>query len=214
MIDYNDIAEFLLSIGWRSPCDAQWTNLRDALPQLKEMLQVASAAPQPAQQEAATDDVFDFMKQAGMRCKSIVEGGTTFAVTLQELERFAAIAAQQEAGQARELPPLPAPTRRHYGLHYSAEDMEAYARAAQPAQSIEWTDSWNCKHTMTVEKATETLKEFFDEWPGGMEEVESVINYWKKASQKEPDEYNRKLRQRLEQEWEAVRCIKDSLAKQ
>lgn len=28
------------------------------------------------------------------------------------------------------LPPLPAPTRRHYGLHYSAEDMEAYARAA------------------------------------------------------------------------------------
>jgi hypothetical protein len=32
------LAELLTSIGWRSSCDAQWTNLRDALPQIKAML--------------------------------------------------------------------------------------------------------------------------------------------------------------------------------
>jgi hypothetical protein len=32
------LAELLTSIGWASPCDAQWTNLRDALPKIKAML--------------------------------------------------------------------------------------------------------------------------------------------------------------------------------
>lgn len=39
--DYQDIAEFLRSIGWRAPCDAQWTRLRDSLPTLREMLGVS-----------------------------------------------------------------------------------------------------------------------------------------------------------------------------
>lgn len=33
-----------------------------------------------------------------------------------------------------DLPPLPAPTRLHYGLHYSAEDMEAFARQCMAAR--------------------------------------------------------------------------------
>jgi len=32
------IAELLYSIGWSSPNDAQWTKLRDAIPEIKEML--------------------------------------------------------------------------------------------------------------------------------------------------------------------------------
>ena len=32
------VAEFLHSIGWRSLCDAQWHGLRDALPELADML--------------------------------------------------------------------------------------------------------------------------------------------------------------------------------
>lgn len=39
------IAEFLESIGWRSHGDAQWTRLRDALPELLTMLQSAIVPP-------------------------------------------------------------------------------------------------------------------------------------------------------------------------
>jgi hypothetical protein len=35
---HEEIAEFLNSIGWKSPNDAQWTNLRDALPKLGEII--------------------------------------------------------------------------------------------------------------------------------------------------------------------------------
>lgn len=36
-LDYSDIAELLFSIGWKSPNDAQWYQLRDSLPTLREM---------------------------------------------------------------------------------------------------------------------------------------------------------------------------------
>ena len=41
MSDYEKIADFLHSIGWRSICDAQWERLRDALPDLRELLQAS-----------------------------------------------------------------------------------------------------------------------------------------------------------------------------
>lgn len=41
---YEALAEFLNSIGWRSPCDAQWTQLRDSLPKIAAL---ASAREQP-----------------------------------------------------------------------------------------------------------------------------------------------------------------------
>lgn len=44
MSDYEKIADFLQSIGWRSICDAQWERLRDALPDLREMLSVQQAS--------------------------------------------------------------------------------------------------------------------------------------------------------------------------
>jgi len=37
-LPHEEVAEFLGSLGWRSSCDAQWTNLRDALPHLRAML--------------------------------------------------------------------------------------------------------------------------------------------------------------------------------
>ena len=32
------VAELLFQIGWSSPCDAQWTHLRDNLPKIRAML--------------------------------------------------------------------------------------------------------------------------------------------------------------------------------
>jgi hypothetical protein len=45
----DDLAEFLTSIGWQSRNDAQWTRLREALPQIRALL---AAAPQPPGDEA------------------------------------------------------------------------------------------------------------------------------------------------------------------
>lgn len=38
MSKHEDLAELLHSIGWKSPCDAQWTNLRDALPKILDLI--------------------------------------------------------------------------------------------------------------------------------------------------------------------------------
>ena len=38
MKDYTDVAELLGKLGWSSPCDAQWTNLKQALPALNELI--------------------------------------------------------------------------------------------------------------------------------------------------------------------------------
>jgi hypothetical protein len=38
VVDYHDVARFLTSLGWQARCDAQWHGLRDALPELFEML--------------------------------------------------------------------------------------------------------------------------------------------------------------------------------
>lgn len=34
---YEKLAEFLHSIGWKSPCDAQWSELKKAMPQIHLM---------------------------------------------------------------------------------------------------------------------------------------------------------------------------------
>ena len=43
-IDVGDVADLLYSIGWRSPCDAQWTGLKEALPKLAAMLAAKDAS--------------------------------------------------------------------------------------------------------------------------------------------------------------------------
>lgn len=42
-----------------------------------------------------------------------------------------------------ELPPLPSPTHRRYGLHYNADEMESYARAAIEADRQRIADQFH-----------------------------------------------------------------------
>lgn len=46
--------------------------------------------------------------------------------------------------------------------------------------SLQWEDCWGCQNTMTHKGATDFLREFFNEWPGGLEEIEAVIAMWKR----------------------------------
>lgn len=47
--------------------------------------------------------------------------------------------------------------------------------ASHVMQRIEWIDQWDCKESISIEGAAEIVKEFFDEWPGGLDEIESSI---------------------------------------
>ena len=48
---------------------------------------------------------------------------------------------------------------------------------------LTWTDQWGCLHTVRVDAAIKELKEFYDEWPGGLQEIDSCINMWKKKAE-------------------------------
>lgn len=45
----------------------------------------------------------------------------------------------------------------------------------EQATKVVFVDQWACKHTLTVEAAENELKAFYDEWPGGLEEIESAL---------------------------------------
>lgn len=60
--------------------------------------------------------------------------------------------------------------------------LEKYIKLFKKADTLSWTDRCGCKHTVTVEYATEVLHQFFDDWPGGFEEIEACMNYWKKQA--------------------------------
>lgn len=44
---YERVAELLHEFGWRSPCDAQWENLKQGLPKLRELLSDDQQGLQP-----------------------------------------------------------------------------------------------------------------------------------------------------------------------
>jgi hypothetical protein len=44
-----------------------------------------------------------------------------------------------------------------------------------PTRIVTWTDQWKCTHQVTIGEAARMLKEFYDAWPGGLEEIESAI---------------------------------------
>ena len=48
-------------------------------------------------------------------------------------------------------------------------------------ERVEWTGADGQHHSMSVGVAAEMLKEFDDEWPGGVAEVEASLRMWKKA---------------------------------
>lgn len=43
-------------------------------------------------------------------------------------------------------------------------------------KEISWVDSFGIKHTLTIKEATRQLCEFWEEWPCGLEEIESALN--------------------------------------
>lgn len=46
---------------------------------------------------------------------------------------------------------------------------------------VTFVDEWGCTHTMTVEQAAEKLRLYENEWPGGLDEIESCWKHWRKA---------------------------------
>lgn len=63
---------------------------------------------------------------------------------------------------------------------------------ADMSEDLVWTDEWDCKHKMSKSAATTFLQQFFNEWPGGMEEIDSCVNHWVKVAT-ESCMYNKQL---------------------
>jgi hypothetical protein len=61
--------------------------------------------------------------------------------------------------------------------------VEQFLEAASAAP-LTWIDSWAATHTMSRLRAQEVLKELFDRWPDGFDEIESALR-------KMPDEVER-----------------------
>lgn len=64
---YSVIAEKLLALGWRSDCDAQHMNLRDALPELRTLLSPVERDGGPAFPVECSADHIDNGHQTGHR---------------------------------------------------------------------------------------------------------------------------------------------------
>lgn len=60
-----------------------------------------------------------------------------------------------------------------YSIHSFARALLSRSSVEQPF--IEFVDSWECKHTMTPAEAARMCKEYYDAWPGGLEEIESAL---------------------------------------
>ncbi len=58
------------------------------------------------------------------------------------------------------------------------EELEALLGVAALAPSepkVTFMDKWRCVHTLTLRAAADELKALYDEWPGGLEEIESAL---------------------------------------
>jgi hypothetical protein len=56
------------------------------------------------------------------------------------------------------------------------------AMGAAPAQ-LAWTDNEGVHHSMSRESAAATLQQLFQEWPGGLEEIEASVTSWRNRAQ-------------------------------
>jgi hypothetical protein len=57
-----------------------------------------------------------------------------------------------------------------------------FVRAAAPVAEpvIEWIDEWEAKHTMSPSRAAKELKNLFDRWPNGVDEMEASIDGYRR----------------------------------
>jgi len=61
--EYEQIAELLIAIGWKSTNDAQWSQLRDAIPKLREILKPQSSLsdlPRRLPETMERDDILNY----------------------------------------------------------------------------------------------------------------------------------------------------------
>ena len=61
--EYEQIAELLITIGWKSTNDAQWSQLRDAIPKLREILKPQSSLsdlPRRLPETMERDDILNY----------------------------------------------------------------------------------------------------------------------------------------------------------
>lgn len=79
---YRRLAEKLDSIGWRSHCDAQWTRLRDALPELRAMLL-------PAETAALRDHFAGLAMQASVGAVNVKDSPEAYARITDHAYRMA-----------------------------------------------------------------------------------------------------------------------------
>jgi len=50
------------------------------------------------------------------------------------------------------------------------------AKSAAPVEPyVRWTDKWDCQHVLSLAEAARMLSQYYDEWPGGLEEIESAL---------------------------------------
>lgn len=59
--------------------------------------------------------------------------------------------------------------------HEYGRAVEVAVLARLPAPAVEWVDKWGATNTVSIARAAQTLKEFGDEWPGGLNEIESAL---------------------------------------
>ncbi len=52
---------------------------------------------------------------------------------------------------------------------------QPWPKAPTPIAPVMWVDQWDCINTMSHKRAGEILKEFYDAWPCGLDEIESAI---------------------------------------
>lgn len=48
---------------------------------------------------------------------------------------------------------------------------------AQEASKVEWVDGQGGRHAVTIPYAAELLKQLFDEWPDGVNEIEAALRW-------------------------------------
>lgn len=64
----------------------------------------------------------------------------------------------------------------HMSEYHMAKVLWDAALQARPeVAAVEWVDEWECKNSRTPSQAAQELKELYDEWPCGLEEIESSL---------------------------------------
>lgn len=83
-------------------------------------------------------------------------------------------------------------------IHIHRDELRALLSASQPVAGqaeaptatasddiplAQWTDRDGVLHTMTCTAALDTLRDLFERWPGGLDEIEASVDGWRRRAQ-------------------------------